>query len=223
MERRPTPAKATAAPCAEEAVLIPVKSLDRAKLRLSQNLLPTDRRRLGLAMLADVLRATEKWPVKLVVTSDPDAEAVGLAFGCRLVADPGGGLNNALAAGTRTAVDLGINTLLILPADVPMVGPDDVASLFSSPHNVVIASSSDGGTNALLRRPPDCLPTAFGPGSARAHRRAAQERGLSCALIELDSLNLDIDRFTDLEHLSKLPNARDSVQLAADLVERYRS
>ena len=38
-----------------ESILIPVKRLDQAKLRLSQRLAPPDRRRLGLAMLADVL------------------------------------------------------------------------------------------------------------------------------------------------------------------------
>lgn len=201
-----------------ESILIPVKRLDRAKLRLSERLAPPDRRRLGLAMLADVLRATDKWSHRLIVTSDQDAEAVGLAFGCELVADPGEGLNAAVAAGTRSAVAGGATTLLVLPSDVPMVTSDDVTALFSSPQDVVIAPSRDGGTNALLRRPPETIRPCFGPGSAELHRARAQESGLECRSVEMSSLVLDIDRYGDLVTLGGLTNLRESVRLARELL-----
>jgi 2-phospho-L-lactate/phosphoenolpyruvate guanylyltransferase len=205
-----------------ETILIPVKRLDQAKLRLSEKLRPGDRRRLGLAMLADVLRATEKWQSRLIVTADPDAEAVGLAFGCSLVEDPGSGLNAALEAGTRAALEAGAASLLILPSDVPMASADDVTSLFAYQEQVVIAPSQDGGTNALLRRPPAAIALRFGPRSAEAHRRAAEEGFLSCRTVELSSLLLDIDRYADLVQLGRLPNARDSVRLASELVKAAR-
>lgn len=205
-----------------QAILIPVKSLNQAKLRLSEKLRPQDRRRLGLAMLADVLRATEKWDNRFIVTGDPDAEAVGLAFGCSLVPDPGGGLNAALRAGTAAAVEAGVESLLILPSDVPMVSADDVTALFAFEEQVVVVPSGDGGTNALLRRPPGCIDPAFGAKSALAHQGAAERGGLSLRVVEMESLALDIDRYADLQQLGKLPNARDSVRLAAELVEGYR-
>lgn len=195
-----------------------MKSLDRAKLRLSERLRPEDRRRLGLAMLADILRATEKWEDRFIVSGDPDAEAVGLAFGCRLVSDKGEGLNAALRAGTAAAVEEEVESLLILPSDVPMVSADDVTALFALEEQVVVVPSGDGGTNALLRRPPGCIAPAFGPASALAHQRAAGRARLSVRLVEMESLALDIDRYADLEQLGKLPNARDSVRLAAELV-----
>lgn len=201
-----------------ESILIPVKRLDRAKLRLSQRLAPPDRRRLGLAMLADVLRATEKWSHRLIVTNDPDAEAVGLAFGCALVADPGQGLNAAVSAGTAAAADAGSSTLLVLPSDVPAVTSDDVNALFSYPEDVVVAPSGDGGTNALLRRPPGVLDPSFGPGSACLHARRAREAGLSCRSVELSSLVLDIDHYRDLVTLGGLENLRESVRLARELL-----
>jgi len=207
------------APGPLETILIPVKRLDTAKLRLSEKLLPADRRRLGLAMLADVLRATEKWQSRLIVTADPDAEAVGLAFGCSLVADRGSGLNAALEAGTEAALERGATSLLILPSDVPMVSADDVTSLFSYPEQVVIAPSQDGGTNALMRRPPSAVGLRFGPDSSEKHRLAAEEAGLSCRTVELSSLLLDIDRYSDLVRLGELPNERDSVRLARELVK----
>lgn len=195
-----------------------MKRLDRAKLRLSERLAPPDRRRLGLAMLADVLRATEKWSHRLVVTSDQDAEAVGLAFGCSLVADPGHGLNPAIATGTRRAAAAGATSLLVLPSDVPMVTPDDVAALFAYPEQVVVAPSGDGGTNALLRRPPAAVEPSFGPSSAAAHRQRAAEAGLSFRSVELASLLLDVDRYRDLVTLGRLANLRESVRLARELL-----
>lgn len=201
-----------------ESILIPVKRLDQAKLRLSQRLDPHDRRRLGLAMLADVLRATDKWAHRLIVTSDQDAEAVGLAFGCALVADPGDGLNAAVSGGTAAAVAGGATTLLVLPSDVPMVTSDDVTALFSCPEDVVVALSGDGGTNALLRRPPGALEPSFGPGSAALHHSRALDAGLSCRSVEMSSLVLDIDQYGDLVTLSGLANLRESVRLARELL-----
>lgn len=169
-------------------------------------------------MLADVLRATEKWSHKLIVTNDPDAEAVGLAFGCALVPDPGEGLNAAVAAGTAAAAQAGCSNLLVLPSDVPMVTSDDVNSLFSYPEQVVVAPSGDGGTNALLRRPPGVLAPSFGPGSAALHAQRAQKAGLTCRSVELASLVLDIDHYRDLVTLGGLQNLRESVRLARELL-----
>ncbi|MEX2587773.1 MAG: 2-phospho-L-lactate guanylyltransferase [Actinomycetota bacterium] len=201
-----------------DCILIPVKRLDHAQLRLSRLLTRADRRRLGLAMLADVLRSTEKWPRRLLVTEDPDAEAVGIAFGCDLVSDPRAGLNSAIAAGTQYAVEMGARTLLVLPSDVPLVDADDVAELFGRPEQVVVVASADGGTNALMRRPPGAIAPAFGPASARRHIDAASRAGLAATQIELGSLHLDIDRYSDLSALKDAVQPRDSVQLARKLL-----
>lgn len=201
-----------------ESILIPVKRLDQAKHRLSERLNPPDRRRLGLAMLADVLRATEKWSHRFIVTSDQDAEAVGLAFGCNLVADPGLGLNHAVVAGTRAAVEAGAHTLLVLPSDVPNVTSDDVTALFCAAGEVVVARAGDGGTNALLRRPPEVIDPCFGPESAARHRRCAEAAGLACTTLDLSSLVLDIDHYRDLVTLAGQPNPRESVRLARQLL-----
>lgn len=169
-------------------------------------------------MLADVLRATDKWTHRLIVTSDRDAEAVGLAFGCALVSDPGHGLNSAVAEGTKAAIAAGTTTLLVLPSDVPMVTPDDVTALFACSEDVVVAPSNDGGTNALLRRPPSAIPPSFGPASAELHRARAAAAGLESRTMELVSLLLDIDQYQDLVTLGSLANLRESVRLARELL-----
>lgn len=201
-----------------DCILIPVKRLDRAKIRLSERLTPADRRRLGLAMLADVLRSTEKWPLRLLVTDDPEAEAVGIAFGCEPVPDPCQGLNAAIIAGSQRAVEMGATSLLVLPSDVPLVSPADVAELFGRPEQVVIVASADGGTNALLRRPPGAIAPAFGSASARRHFEMGAQAGLETARLELNSLRLDIDRLADLVLLRDATSTCDSVRLARQLL-----
>lgn len=202
---------------AVEGILIPVKRLEEAKRRLAARLAPEDRRRLGLAMLADVLRATEKWTARWIVTSDGDAEAVGLAFGCRLVRDEGAGLNPAISKATEIASIHGVESLLVLPSDVPLVSPDEVAALFSLEADVVVASSLDGGTNALLRRPPGAIEPVFGKGSAAAHVRAATEKGLDVVSFNARSLLLDVDQPADLALLAQAESDRESARIAREL------
>lgn len=200
-----------------DAILIPVKRLDEAKQRLAATLNPQQRRRLGLAMLADVLRATEKWAGRWVVTSDPDAEAVGLAFGCKLVADRSAGLNSALEDATAVAMAGGATTALVLASDVPLVEPGEVASMFACEADVVIASSDDGGTNGLLRRPPNAIPPSFGNGSAAEHARAAAAGNLVIQIADAASLVLDIDEPADLLRLAAAESDRESVRIAREL------
>jgi 2-phospho-L-lactate guanylyltransferase len=202
----------------DEAILIPVKGLDRAKLRLSDHLPSSARRTLGLAMLTDILEATGAWTRRFLVTDDPDARTVGMTFGCSLVHDPAAGLNAALEAGTEVAAAAGATALLVLPCDVPLVTAADVAAVFACPENVVVAQSPDGGTNALLRRPPDAMPTRFGPASADAHRRAAEKARVDCRVGIFESLSLDVDTYSDLVRLARLTSDRASVRLAREIV-----
>lgn len=201
-----------------EAIVIPVKRLEAAKLRLATALEPDGRRHLGLGMLADVLRATEKWSGRFIVTSDVDAEAIGIAFGCQLIPDPGN-LNDAVADGIAAAVEAGAETVLVLPSDVPLVTPDDVSRMFSEDVEVVVAVSPDGGTNALRLRPPGVIRPSFGDESARLHAEAASEAGATVRLLTLDSLRLDVDDPEDLRRLAKSDSARQSVLLARQLFD----
>jgi 2-phospho-L-lactate guanylyltransferase len=201
-----------------EAILIPVKRLEESKTRLASVLAPQDRRRLGLAMLADVLRAAEKWPRKLIITADPDAEAVGLAFGCKLVPDLNYNLNEAIAAGIQAASN--VQALLVLPSDVPLVTSFDIGQIFSAKAGVVVVASSDGGTNALLLRPPGAIPPNFGPNSAQAHLQEAKARGLNVSSLSLESLALDIDTPEDLKALAESSTEKESIKLARELTPR---
>lgn len=201
-----------------EAILIPVKGLSESKLRLAQVLGPPERGRLALSMLADVLGAAAGWPLRMVVTSDPDAASVARSAGWSVLADPGSGLNDAVSAGTAALVRAGATALLVLPGDVPLVTDAEVAAVFATDAQVVVVPSADGGTNALLRRPPRAIASRFGPGSAAGHIGAAGTAGLRVGSLRLPGLSLDIDDADDLRRLAASGLDHASVRLAQELL-----
>ena len=186
-----------------EAILIPVKRFDEAKLRLAGVLGPRARRRLVLSMLGDVLEAAAAWPLRLLVTSDADAALVAERAGWSIIPDPGAGLNAAVTAGTQRAVAEEAAALLVLPFDVPLVTPGELTELFAIDADVIVSRSDDGGTTGLLRRPPGAIDARFGPASAVAHADAARRAGLRVRSLRLLAT-------------SAAPNG--SVQLARELL-----
>lgn len=201
-----------------EAILVPVKRLEDAKRRLAPALRPEERHRLALTLLHDVLAAAAGWPLRLLVTSDAEAATLASRAGWQVVGDPGDGLNAALAAGTRQAVELGADALLVLPFDVPLATPEDLRLLFAISAQVVVARSDDGGTTGLLRRPPAGMATAFGPDSAAGHLAAAAAAGLHAEVVDSPGLALDIDNLDDLRRLAGSPGAAASAQVARELL-----
>jgi 2-phospho-L-lactate guanylyltransferase len=199
-----------------DGILIPVKRLHEAKARLARILQAPARRQLGLAMFSDVLRATAYWKTRIVVTSDPDAKEVSNRFGCTLVEDPGAGLNGAILRGTEHAAEAGIDSLLVLASDVPLVTHDEVTALFETSEDVVVARSTDGGTNALLRRPCDAIGPSFGRHSAAAHEAAARHSGRSFRMHTSQRLAFDVDNPSDLGVLASRSEDLESVRVARD-------
>lgn len=201
-----------------EAILIPVKHLDTAKLRLDGALGAAGRRQLARALLSDVLAAASLWPLRLLVTADAEVASTGRAAGWRAVEDPGTGLNGALAAGTQVAMDLGATALVVLPFDVPLVTAADLEALFAATAAVVVAPSADGGTGALMRRPPDVVRTQFGAFSAAAHEAGARAAGVAVTTMHREGLGLDIDDLDDLRLLAASASDGASARAARELL-----
>jgi len=61
------------------------------------------------------------------------------------------------------------------------------------------APVADGGTAALVRRPPDVIEARFGADSAARHRATCEEAGVALCEPDLPSLHLDLDRVADVE------------------------
>ena len=194
------------------------------KRRLAGLLDDEERGQLVHALLGDVLAAVLGVPtVERVLVVAPlgvdlaDVDDALIAGAARRVvllperaeADCGpSGLNPALAHAQSVAVEAGVSRLLIVPADLPLLRPSDVAALLGasaalpSEQGVVIApNAAEDGTNALVLAPPSCLSPRFGLHSFRAHVAQADQRGIPRATVRRPGLALDLDLPVDIVRL----------------------
>ena len=185
---------------APAVVVIPIRSFDDAKTRLSGVLDAADRRRLAEAMAERVVRAARGLPV-YVVTDDPEVAEWATALKAAVIAPGVRGLNASVSAAVqRLADELGPDhRVIIAHADLPLA--DDLR-VVTGPGVAIAPDAARDGSNVLSLPIGVDFTFRYGPGSFEAHRTEAAERGLAVTVIEDDSLALDVDDPADLAALA---------------------
>lgn len=191
-------------------VLVPVKALVQGKTRLSACLSPEERHALSRAMLTDVVtsaRSAAGVDQVVVVSSDPSLLELARQLEVEAV-DEGypRGLNGAVAVGTEFCLQLGATAVLVLLADLPLVTTQDVELIFQQmtggPQIVVVPCKEGDGTNALLRVPPEVVPTRFGGPSLAGHQSVARQYEVPCHVVNIPRIAFDVDSIVDLRWLT---------------------
>lgn len=187
-------------------IIIPVKELGKAKATFAEILSDELRRELVLSMLEDMLNAIQRVETVEAVVVAPDKEVENFAKNLKtdVVLEPGVGLNRALEMAIGESIDLNFSQILILPADLPLIEPEDINSildLVSGDRAVVITPSKENGTNALLVKPPDLMNLQFGGESFPDHVEEARSRGVKPRIYRSENIERDIDK---PPHLLKL-------------------
>jgi 2-phospho-L-lactate guanylyltransferase len=187
--------------------ILPVKSPQNAKQRLKGFLAVEQRETLARMLYEQTLSAlcqAEGIDRVVVATSDVAVAEHATSSGA-LVFEEHEQISHSVSADAAClrAMQLGASTVLLVPIDVPTVTPADFSQLAASArHGLIVVPSSDGtGTNALVRTPPDCIESRFGPGSFRAHLDQALSKGLPADVLRLPGLMFDIDTPEDVAEL----------------------
>jgi len=191
--------------------IVPVKPLRRGKSRLAEVLTQEERKDLNCNLLAhtvDTLAAIPDIEHVLVVSRDPEALALAREHGARTVQENGASsLNIALAKATIVAKNYTTRGVLIVPADLPLITPEDVRAILErvkDPPVVVVAPDQRRqGTNALLICPVGLIDYNFGPKSFQRHCELAVQAGARLEICELPSLALDVDLPEDLDAVGR--------------------
>ena len=192
--------------------ILPVKSFGAAKQRLGHLLGGGSRRALARAMFADVLGALRRVPALeevVVITGDGAAEWAARAERVLVLADPvEEGQSAAALIGVRHALSQGFERALMVPADAPLLNPDEVTALLAREQAderaaAIVPDRHGVGTNALLLSPPDAFEPSFGPDSLVRHVAAAEAAGIPHSVDELPSLALDVDTPDDLTEVAR--------------------
>jgi 2-phospho-L-lactate guanylyltransferase len=191
------------------ALLIPIKDPTRAKTRLGELLSEDDRRQLAWAMFEDVSRAivTARTPDRIVVvTSFTPAIERACSLGWEVLIEESQISESASVDwASRMLSERGFDTVMRLPADLPLVRGEDIDQLLSieldSPGALLVPSRGGTGTNAIIRTPPALFQSRFGPNSLALHKQEAARVGVECVIVNNVRIALDIDEPTDVELL----------------------
>jgi 2-phospho-L-lactate guanylyltransferase len=191
------------------AIVIPVRSLEGAKLRLGAVLDAEERRELVEHLLRRTIAVALGTPGVtrvLVVSPDPEALAVALASGAEALQQTSAGLNPGLAEARAALAATDARRMLVLPVDLPAASSDALARVLRAADDagnsagvVVLVPDRHGpGTNVLLLDPVDIIDPHFGGGSRDAHARLAADAGAAYREVADDDLALDLDTPDDL-------------------------
>lgn len=185
----------------DAAVLIPIRSFDDAKTRLSGVLTPVDRTRLARAMAERVVHAAHELPVH-VVSDDRDVARWAATVGAQILAPDVAGLNESVTAAYETIASSAAppERVIIAHADLPLA--NDLRIVFG-PGVAIAPDEPRDGSNVLSLPTGSPFTFRYGPGSFAAHRAEAEARGLAFTVINDPSLALDVDEPADLVRLGQ--------------------
>ncbi len=188
----------------KDFAVIPVKGLVESKSRLVRSLSPQDKKKLVIALLEDVLTAVKESQLfsrVLVVSPDPNVEKEANLPQGTFLHQEGQGLNAGIRQSTLFAMREKASSVAVLLADIPMLEARDLKELYSvggTAEKVVLAPSLKGGTNVMVREPPNIIAPAYGRWSFSTHLRAAQKTGFAVYSISNPRLSFDVDTLEDL-------------------------
>jgi 2-phospho-L-lactate guanylyltransferase len=206
---------------------VPVRRLEDAKTRLAPMLSTQERADLMLAMLHDVLDAAVAQPgwETWVVSGDEVVLEVAHEAGARAVVEEGATLLAAVRQVEAATIEEGAQRLAVLLADLPWITPGSLADVLAVDAPVVaVRAASDGGTNLLVRTPPDAIRARFGRDSFQKHLWAARRARVASVAAESEDLAFDLDDPDDLDRLIASGRACRALSVCRkmDLARRMR-
>ena len=168
-------------------VIVPFDGRD-PKTRLSPVLDGDERSGFARAMLRDVLSVVRSADASPLVLTPSPVEVDG----CDVVVD-----DRPLSRAVNERLGSSPAATAVVMADVPLLRPETLRTLFSRAGDVVLARGLGGGTNALVSRTSEFAVDYHG-GSYRDHLAIADDVGATVAEVDSYRLAADVDEPDDL-------------------------
>jgi 2-phospho-L-lactate/phosphoenolpyruvate guanylyltransferase len=197
--------------------IIPIKPLRCGKSRLSTVLTNQERENLNHNLLIhsiNCLKQVVSIDQILVISHDPVALSYSRGYGVRTIQENRNtNINYALRKATRAAIAFSASSILIIPADLPLMTPDDIDGLISKSNSAMqIIISPDRkmyGTNALYISPPGILDYDFGEWSFKKHIEQAERKKIKVEIYNNERLGFDLDLPEDLKLFRETKTSSD--------------
>lgn len=190
--------------------VVPVKAFARAKSRLASTVPEAERHAFARSCFEHVLTQLETHPGisrVMVVSNDPEVLAAARARGHVPLRDPVDAvrLNEVVDSALALAVEQDADAALVLMSDLPLLAASDLDELLAGDAALTLGPDHAGaGTNALVARPPDLMPTCFGhPQSFALHRARAAALGCEPRVVVTPGIAGDVDTAEDYAALRR--------------------
>ncbi len=192
--------------------VIPVKELAGAKQRLAAFLTQTERHRLAITMLEEVLDAlanARRLAGIALVTLDPHATEIAKTRGWRVITEGARTSHTgAVDAGRTILAAEGIPGILTLPGDIPATTAAEIdAALAAHTKFTIVPAHDEQGSNTVIVSPPLAVQLRFGDNSYFPHLDAARAAGITPTIIQQPGIAMDIDHPADLAAFLRLPQS----------------
>ncbi|MEM7541249.1 MAG: 2-phospho-L-lactate guanylyltransferase [Pseudomonadota bacterium] len=204
-------------------VVIPVKRFAEAKTRLSGVLSDAERESFAQVMLNDVLSAiaqSQRVRGVMAISQEVRAKFAIERLGGLFIPETSSGLSNALMQARTVLKERGIDEMLMIPGDVPLVSAAEIDRIVEqharAPAVTIVPDREESGTNALAVSPADLMPFSFGLQSLGKHTQSARDAGVEPHVLRLPGIGLDIDNPLDLRTLLAFDNESESLAYLTD-------
>jgi 2-phospho-L-lactate guanylyltransferase len=178
-----------------DAVLVPVKAFDQAKVRLASALSAPHRASLARAMATKVVESAGELPVA-VVCDDREVANWARQLGALVIWEPGRGLNGAVQEGVERLGSLGVDLVVVAAGDLPLA--TDLGWVTRFPGITIVPDRRRDGTNVLAVPASSGFAFSYGPGSFARHVQEARRLGLPSRIAHSSTLAWDVDVPEDL-------------------------
>jgi 2-phospho-L-lactate/phosphoenolpyruvate guanylyltransferase len=183
------------------AAVVPVKCFQASKSRLSPFLSDLQREAISQLMMKytlGVLCKLEFLTRIIVVSYDEVVRRLAETFGAEYLCEAETGVNSAISAADRLCLDYGIQSNIIIPADLCFLSVEEIRLIYYEsskfPSTVAICPSKRrDGTNFLLRNPLSIFETSYDNNSYYNHLSLAGNSRAHMITIESEKLERDID------------------------------
>lgn len=134
-------------------------------------------------------------------------------------------LNRVFLVAMTQLADEGETSVLLLPADVPLITVDNLQQMFAQhtdPGVTIVPASADSGTNAMMVSPPQFIAPGYGHRSSRRHGDFCRAAGMNPTVLCIPELGLDVDTVEDLCALMAAPVSSSTQRflLGSDIMRR---
>jgi FO synthase len=190
--------------------ILPIKAFRPVKTRLASVLSPTQREALMKSMVEDVLLALSNCSAikgVLLVSNDDEMPALAEKHGAEILSlERDEDLNAAVQAASEHLHEKGIDRILVLHGDIPLLRGSDLNQLIESSCDqelTLLSCRAGSGSNALITDLPAKIPFVYGRQSFARFQQEAQERGVETGFADIPEIAFDIDTVTDLADLCR--------------------